>query len=146
MAGLIVDLSGDTELIRKIEAIGNAIKPIAARVLRSAAEPVLSRAKADAPVRTGAMQRSLRIKKATSRQGRVRIVVTTSAGDFKGKEFYTPFVELGHKQGSRKLGNARKQIPGRRFILGAWSALSSQTEAAVRDGFKQEIEAAAKSV
>lgn len=146
MAGLIVDLSGDTELIRKIESLSNAIKLIAARVLRSAAEPVLAQAKANAPVKSGAMRAALRIKKATSRQGRVRIIVTTSAGDFKGKTFYTPMVELGHRQGSRKLGDARKKIPGRRFIIGAWTALSSKTEAAVRDGFKQEIEAAAKSL
>lgn len=146
MASFMVDLSGDTELVRKIEALGAAIKPIAVKVLRSAAAPVLSRAQADAPAKTGAMKRALRIKKVAGRQGRVRIVITTSSGDFKGDQFYTPFVELGHRQGSRKLGNARKQIPGRRFILGAWGSLQSQTEQTVRDGFKQEIEAAAKAL
>ena len=146
MAGLIVDMSGDVDLVRKIEALGNAVKPIAARVLRKAAEPVLAKAQAAAPVRSGAMKAALRIKKATSRTGRVRVTISTSAGDFKGKQFYTPFVELGHLQGSRKLGTARKQIPGKRFIRGAWDALASQTAATIRQELKQEIEAAAKTL
>lgn len=146
MASFTVDMSGDADLVRKIEALGDQIKPIAAKVLREAAEPVLARAQVNAPVKSGRMKAALRVKKATSRQGRVRIVVTTGAGDFKGKEFYTPFVELGHMQGNRKLGPSRKHVPGKRFILGAWDSLATQTEQAVRDGFKREIEAAAKAI
>lgn len=146
MASLTVDLSGDRELIRKIESLGNQIKPIASRVLRTAAAPILSQAKANAPVRSGALRASLKVRKATSRQGRVRIIVSTSAGDFQGKQYYGAFVEYGHKVGSRKLGSARKDVAPVRYIGRAWDALSSQTEQAVKQGFKDEIEKAAKTV
>lgn len=146
MASITLDLSGDKELIRKIEAIGNQIKPIVNTVLRAAAAPILAQAKANAPARTGALRSSLKIRKATSRQGRIRIIVSTSAGDFQGKQYYGAFVEYGHRVGSRKLGAARKDVTPVRYIGRAWDALSSQTEQAVKQGFKDEIEKAAKTV
>lgn len=48
------------------------------------------------------------------------MTVGAAAKDFTGPAFYGSFVLYGHKAGSRKLGDSRKEVKGRNFIKQAF--------------------------
>jgi HK97 gp10 family phage protein len=86
------------------------------KALRKAAKPILDAAKAGAPVESGTLIKSIKIRKGKAKRGLRSVIVGVGDKWFLGDEFYAAFVEFGHLQGSRKLGNTRKKIPGEHFI------------------------------
>jgi HK97 gp10 family phage protein len=70
---------------------------------REALKPVVAEAKANAPVRSGALRRSIRLRSITRSRSRIGARVTTSAKDnaFKGRTYYGGFLEYGWKAGKR---------------------------------------------
>ena len=81
-------------------------KKILREALRPAAKIILAQAKANVPVVTGRGRQSLRVmaqKRSRKNPNQVGVNVATSAGWFKGKEYYLGFGELGFKLGSRKV-------------------------------------------
>lgn len=83
----------------------------AGKSLKDGAKIILAEAQNDAPVQSGATKKALRIRMGRSKKGYKSVRVVIGSGWFKGDEFYAAFVEFGHKQGSRKLGDKRKDIP-----------------------------------
>lgn len=112
------------------KALGDLDVKVATKVLdkalRKAAKPLLDAARDMAPERTGALKRSIKVRKGKSRNGLRSVVIGVGDKWFLGDEFYAAFQEFGHKQGSRKLAN-REQVPGEHFIEHAYD---EQKEAA----------------
>lgn len=145
MASITLNLSGDRELISKLEAIDTRITIIAGRVLKAAAQPILARAKRLAPRgASGATQGALLMRKATSRKGRVRVIVQESAA--QGMPLYVPFAMLGHRVGRRSLGSARRLVKGNEFLQRAFAAEAKAAQSTIEQGLRDEIEKAAKTV
>lgn len=106
-------------------------KKVLRKPLRDAAKIIHAQAKANAPVRTGLLRSSLKVragKRSRRFKNEVRIVVVTEGGFFKGKAFYGGFVELGFRRGHRRLGKVRRKVPGQHFIKRAYD----QTEQRAR--------------
>ncbi|MEH3087721.1 MAG: HK97 gp10 family phage protein [Xylophilus ampelinus] len=87
-------------------------KNILRSALRAGAKPVLDAAKAGAPVRSGALQKSLRIS-TSAKRGQVRAAVKTD-------KFYARFVEFGTA--------AHEIVPEVRAALGFGSVVVEQVE------------------
>ncbi len=114
-----IEIQGVEELRRKLLALEPKIaKKVLRKALRAGAKIVQARAKQNIPQGgTGVLSRSLKVRamRRTRRQ-RIGVAVETREGWYKGEAFYGAFVEFGHRQGSRKLGDARKQIEGKHYI------------------------------
>lgn len=66
--------------------------------LLKAAEPVLQRARANTPVRTGDYRNALKISTVKRSRRGPAVRVGTEAGDFQGDQFYGSFLEFGYKK------------------------------------------------
>lgn len=98
-------LTGSESLNRKLESLTSAQSKAAIRkAARPALKPTLAAAKANAPKKTGRLQRSIKIRSIKRSRSRVGARVTTSKTDnqFSGRTFYAAFQEWGWKTGKRK--------------------------------------------
>ena len=116
---ITIELQGVEELRRKLLSLEPRIaKKVLRKALRAGAKIIHARAKQNIPTGgSGVLARSIKVRamKRTRKQ-RIGVAVETREGWYKGEAFYGAFVEFGHKQGSRKLGDARKQIEGKHYI------------------------------
>lgn len=106
MAGAInITLSGDRQLLAKLDRLSKKdSRAVVRKAARKAAKPVMQQARANAPVKTGALKKSIKvraIKRSRTRIG-VRISTTGLESVFQGKQFYGAFQEYGWKPGGRK--------------------------------------------
>ena len=114
-----IELQGVEELRRKLLALEPKVaRKVLRKALRAGAKIVHARAKQNIPQGgTGVFARSLKVRAMKrTRRKTIGVAVETREGWYKGEAFYGAFVEFGHKQGSRKLGDARKQIEGKHYI------------------------------
>lgn len=129
-----ITLTGDKKLDRLFSSLpkkvqGKVIRP----ALREAAKIISAKAKTNAPVDTGLLRESLRVRAGKrTRKNVIRVLVQTEAGFYKGKTFYGAFQEFGHRQGSRKLGNARQMIEGKHYIKRAYDSTANRAKAAAQ--------------
>jgi HK97 gp10 family phage protein len=117
-------------------------KGVLSKAMRAGAKPILETAKAMAPVDTGDLRRSLKIRAIKrNRKGRVGVVISTDKGFFKGDTFYAAFHEFG-----------TSRMPARPFIRPAfdahkvssvkiigneiWSGIRAVTTGAARDSLQ----------
>jgi HK97 gp10 family phage protein len=141
MAGGIkfeVKIEGLKELDAALKALPvNLAKKHLRTALRAGAKIVQAEAKLLAPVESGALKKSIKVRAGKrSRRGGVRIVVTTGSKDslFKGDQWYGGPIEFGFKKvpsfrdkdgrwKSLKLKNPRakqtKPVPGKHFLENA---------------------------
>lgn len=134
-----VRLEGGKELERELKEVEPKVaKKVVTKALRAGAKVILKAAKSAAPKRTGLLQRSLTVRAAKRKKGRVAFVVQTKGGDFKGKSFYAAFLEYGHKAGSRKLAN-RKIIPPQPFLSPAFDSAKDDAARTVVDTARFEL-------
>jgi len=111
------------------------------RALNLAADPILERAKSNAPVETGLLRESLKKSGVRNKKGRMGISVGTNSGDYKGETFYAAFVEYGHRIGKRNNAQKRRKefekkglsvrddraaVPARPFLRPAFDARRDQ--------------------
>jgi len=138
-------IEGLKELEQKLIDLGRKdAQKVMKRALRKAAGPVAAAAKSLAPVRTGALQRSIKIRAGKSGKGRVSIIVGTAKKWFTGAFFYAAFQEFTHYIGSRKLGNKRHVYQGLHFMERAFDSTKGQALAIAEQELKNGIEAAAE--
>ena len=100
MAAKTIFVTGDKEVDRKLAALEPTVqRKVGRKALRQAVKAiVLPKAKADAPIDTGALESSLTVRAMPrSRKARIGYVVQTRDGAFKGAQFYGGFQELGTK-------------------------------------------------
>ena len=111
-------VTGAKELAARLSLLPAKLqKSILRPALRKGASLILGPARANAPEKTGAMKRAIKVKSRKSRKGTVAIGVVLGAGFFKGDEFYGAFQEFGWHAGSRRRSvgwKARKITAGLR--------------------------------
>lgn len=142
MAGEIYKLEGAQELLARLKVLPSKMpKKIFKKALRAGAKIVLAEAKKNAPVKTGALRKSLKVRAGRAGKNRVSMLVSTRRGDFKGNEFYGAFQEFGWKAGKRKgkhgrafAGDKRKKIEGKHYIERAYdSKKKAATDAVIAE-------------
>lgn len=96
-AGTGIAITGDRELDRKLKGMeGKFKKKLSRKATRKAAkEIVLPAAKANAPVGTGDLRKSLVVRTIKRSRSRIGHQVQTKDGFFKGDQFYGAFHEFG---------------------------------------------------
>lgn len=120
--------TGDKKLDRMLREFEPKLaKKIIRRTLRKAAKPVLETARQHAPVLTGALKRSLKVRAMKrSRRNKNKYGVRVITGDdfFKGEQFYGAFIEFG-----------TSRIEAKPYLRPAYD----NNKTSVRDVFRREI-------
>lgn len=115
-----VSVEGAEEVLRELEARGKKIASKGLRkALREGGRPFLAAAKANVPVRTGALKKSLRLRAGRRSRKWISFVVTTSKESkgnlFVGKQYYAGFVEFGApRRGIKPSGFLRRAFEARK--------------------------------
>ena len=136
-------LEGGKALERKLKTLPTRVRNKVVRTaLRDGAKIVQAETKSLAPVQTGLLKKSLKVRAMKRKKGRIGINVQMGAGDYKGETFYGAFVEYGHKLGKRTngikraqkkgaaVGDSRPMVPGQHFMERAFdnkSAVAART-------------------
>lgn len=130
-----IQIRGGEELAAALESLGPAMeKKILRSAMREAAKPILDDAKRRAPVLTGQLRKSLKIRAIKrNRKGQVGVVISTAKGFFKGDEFYGAFHEFG-----------TKRMPARPFIRPAFEANKALSITIVGEAVKLGLDDAAR--
>jgi len=127
-----VFLTGDKALDKKLSTLeGKVRNKIARKAIRKAAKPVLDAAKANVPVESGKLRKSLTIRalrKSSKNKFRVGARVTTRDGLFSGETFYGGFVEFG----------TATQAP-RPFLIPALASNSGRVDSILREEIRTAI-------
>ena len=129
MAKQHIIITGSKSLTRMLNALGSTkARAVHRRAIRKAARPILSAAKSNAPVDSGALRNSLTIRAIKKSRRGVGVRVTNKVGhDFKGKQFYGGFQEFGWKLGKRR-SRTGGTPDNRRKIAGKWFMRNAGTE------------------
>jgi HK97 gp10 family phage protein len=142
-----IDIKVETKSVEGLEKAFtqlpiNLTKKIIRKALRNGGKIVQKAAKANAPVKSGALKKAIKIRAGKRVTGKQSVFIGTSDKAFVGKMFYAAFIEFGHKQGSRKLGNERKDIAANPFMENAYETTKTQTEQTIInelwDGIEKE--------
>lgn len=112
-----VKMEGMEELDRKLKllAFPEARKVISSS-LRAGAKVEHQAAKAAVPTLTGKLLQNIKVRAGKRKKNYVTVHVMIGKQYWTGEAWYGAAVEFGHRLGSRKLGNSRKQIPGEHFL------------------------------
>ena len=106
-----IDLTGQSELIRKFSAAPRLLRALAAEVAENSAHAVERRAKAIVPVKTGALRRAIQAREAA---GYWFAGVVPGDGSRTDPSRYAPYVEFGFKAFMRPAIEAERQfLPAR---------------------------------
>jgi HK97 gp10 family phage protein len=127
----------------KLKALDKKVqRSIIKKGLRVGAKIIQQAAKAAAPVESGLVKRSIKVRSGKAGKGVTKINVGMGAKDYTGKAFYASFLIYGHKQGNRKLGDKRKSIPANNFLGKAFEENKEAAQQAVIDSWLDQIESA----
>ena len=100
-----MELIGGKELDNALQELERKLaRKIGVQALRAGAKIILAKARANAPVKSGALKAAIKIRAGRSRKGERRVRVIVGDKWFTGDEFYAAFVEFGHKSGKRSGG------------------------------------------
>jgi hypothetical protein len=122
MAGEGITIRGLTEVSAKLKRMDKkAAVRLVRKAFRKALVPVKNRTQELAPKDTGAMAGAVKIFAGRTSRGLIRQRVVIGKGAYRGDQFYGSMQELGWKQGSRKLGDKREHIAGKRFMREAYN-------------------------
>jgi HK97 gp10 family phage protein len=137
-------VKGINEAVAALEELDrNVQKNILRHATRAGAKVVLVAAKSDAPVQGGATRANVKIRAGGTRYGSYRLQVGVGAQDFQGPQFYAAFVLFGHKVGSRRLGDARQQVPANNWLEKSLDESGSGAVDAIEADLVAGVEAAA---
>lgn len=129
-------ISGGEALHAALAEVGKSMeKKILARAMRDAAKPILNDAKRRAPVLSGQLRKSLKIRalQRNRKKGQVGVAISTDKGFFKGDEFYGAFHEFG-----------TSRMPARPFIRPAFEANKARAVKIVGEAIKLGLEDVAR--
>ena len=111
-ANLSVTVTGAKEWERALSTLGiRTQQKILTPALRKAADIVAKQARRNAPVRSGLVKRSVRIKNGKRRKDGVTVRVVV-AGAYRGPTSYVGPLELGHRIGGRRISTQSRQQQG----------------------------------
>jgi HK97 gp10 family phage protein len=155
-------VQGMPELLKMLATLEPKLsRKVLRKAIRKAAQPIRDAARAKAPVKTGKLRKSIRLRAAKRlMRGSVGIVVEAGGKDFTGDTFYGSFIEYGFLQNpvvrlddgriisvTRRMARRmeRKQIPARPFMRPALDENRSRFFSIVRDEVERGIEQIAKA-
>lgn len=141
-----VTISGAKELQKKLKGLPEKVaNKIIRKALRSGAKIIERQAEINAPVLTGQLKKSIKVKSAKRRKkGEIGVSVITGKGDFKGDQFYASFLEFGFKRGKRELGDDRQKVGPYKFMEPAFEAKKEEAARTIEQEMLSGIEAIAK--
>ena len=142
----------------KLKAFGPKLaRKVLSRSLRSGAKIVLRKAQELAPSRTGRLRKSLKVRVAKSRRGRISIMVATGAKWFTGPAFYGAFIEFGHMKAPSHRNSAGRffsvkssreqytKVEGQGFVAQAYEETKNDALKTVETAIAAGIEETAKT-
>lgn len=106
MSAGTIKLTGARELDLALRNLDRKIaRKLVRQALRAGAKIIRDEAQQNAPVLSGQLKKSIKVRAAKSRRrGVIRLQVQTADGDYAGDEFYASFIEYGFmKQETRRL-------------------------------------------
>lgn len=148
--GLRFTLLGRSQVERVLEELpAKSAKKVLRQAMRKAMKPVAAQVKANAPVRSGATRKAVKVRAAKVGRKALGIDVTVGAGDYKGDTFAAAFVEYGTGERTKaSTGQAVGRVEARRFMHRAFEQKKDQarkladSEAAA--GMRRELAALAE--
>ena len=143
--GVTLQLVGDRELIRKLEAIEKRHGKSAIRKgLRAGVKILTAEAKRTAPRRTGALAKAIKTRAGPRSRSSISVATRLGAGFFKGETFYGGFQEFGWRTGKRG-SSRRRAVPGRHFLEKAAKRVGPAAGKVALERIRFEIEQAARA-
>lgn len=147
--GVTVSVQGDKQLIARLKKLRTTdANKMIRKGLRAGAKVVQRATVAQSPVgpgrkdrKPGTLKRSFKVRAMKRKLGRIGILVQSGKGFFKGETFYSGFVVLGHKVGSRTLGNARSQVAANEFMKRAADKSAPEAIRILEETVKRELDA-----
>lgn len=132
MADAILDVKGDKELIAALRGLEpKLLKKAFRRTFRVLGKIAADATRANVPVKTGALKRSVKVRAVKrTRKGTVGVNVI-SGGKLAGAEYYGHFVEYG-----------TKKMAARRFMRHAYESKVAEMRAVGLEMLKVEVEQA----
>ena len=147
MAQPTIWITGDKAVDRRLKKFTLKLqKKIFRKVVRKAAEPVLATARANVPVDSGDLKKSLKVramKRSRRNKNRVGVQVGTGEKFFLGDQFYAGFIELGWHTGKRR-SLKRTKVEPKPFLRPAHDQNKSTVRAIFQTDMKAQVEQAAK--
>lgn len=127
---IVVNVEGAKELEKKLLSLEPKLgRKIIRQALRKGAKLILNQAKANVPVDTGDLKKSLKVRAMRKRRHRYGVMVATSEGWFEGEQFYGGFIEFGtHKMAAQP------------FVRPAFDSEKDAAEKTIVDEIKQGLE------
>jgi HK97 gp10 family phage protein len=105
-------VDGVEDVVRKLQSLTPKLQAQALRkATREGAKVIQREAKALAPVQTGALRDSIKVKAGKRKKGRISTLIQVGQGDFKGDTFYGAMVEYG-----------TRRMPARPFMTPAYES------------------------
>lgn len=148
----VVTVTGLEELYAKFRTLGTRVEnKVVRQALRKGAKALLPAVQAEAPVASGKLKQSLRLKvPRNKKRGQIAITVEPNPENFRDKHGYYPaVVEYGRTRMKRARGASHKKIKNPKYIVQPnpylkrafdknKSALSAQLRTDIRDGILLE--------
>lgn len=141
-----VEVKGERETRNALGSLDNKVqRKYVRKALRAAARPVLSEARATAPVLSGKLRRAIRIRSGRNRKGSISMLVSLGRKWFTGPTFYGGFVVFGHKLGKRpggkagKANDSRPAVPPNDWLQKSMESKSSAAVSAATESLKEQI-------
>lgn len=137
-----IELLGDKELSRRLQALPEKLeRKVLRQALRAGANVALPAARQSAPVRSGRLQRSIRVRALRRRRGQLGVAVQTGRrtqlGIPPGARYYYPAAQ---ELGFHVRGTSRRRIAGRRYMRGSFLSIEQRVLDTIRQTLSQGIE------
>lgn len=110
------------------------------KALRAGAKVIQAAVVEREPEVTGLMKAATKVTAGRRRKGVISVLVSIGKKWFAGKAFYAAFVDMGHRQGKRKLGDKRKLIPGRHFMEAGFDASKGAAMEAIEEKYHELLD------
>jgi HK97 gp10 family phage protein len=139
-----MQIEGLDETVDRLSELSSKVsKGIVRKGLRAGAKIIRGGAQAEVHSVSGITSKNIKVRAGRSRKGMVSVTVGIGVKYFSGPAFYAAFDLFGHRVGSRKLGNARKEVPANNWLNRACQAKKSEAVEVITDTIITGIEAAA---
>ena len=138
-----VDIQGLADVLAKLDKLDANMQTKGFKAAtRAGAKVILPIAQADAPKLSGFMASVIMIRSfSRPSKGIFRSSMGIDAKDYTGDAYYGSFLLFGHKAGSRKLGDNRKQVAANNFLkrsaVQAGNAAANAMIESIRDAIEE---------
>ena len=133
MPAFTVEIKNLDAILAALKGLPDAVgRAAVSKVVRAASKIVLEQAKANCPVETGALRKSLTVR-VTKKKKRniISFSVLSSKGTFKAGHYYGGYVEFG-----------TKHRPANGFVRRAYESEKEQAKEYIEANLEKEVEAA----